>query len=118
MTYTKSMIDLIKEIRRRADADTKPNIKMANPELLSELTDIFQKTKDAITLALIKELFQLAGEPWAHALSENTTEHPRKILKTYRGQTQLVDSPLTQEADQPQHKPPVRIYRGQIVNKV
>lgn len=135
MQYTKPMIDLVYEIRRRVDANMKPSVKMANPELLKELADYHHHTKDTITKTLIKELLFLAGDPWPHLLDPvipepvKATEIPKQVVKVYRGQTILVDAPRTAEhpnADHPNlHSEllikdmapakPVRMYRGQPV---
>lgn len=114
MTYTKSMIDLIKEIRKRAHSEVKPSIKMANPELFFELKAIFHQSKDVVTHALIKELFQLAGEPWVNSL-HNDEESERQMLKSYRGQTELVSR--SSKGAEPKNSSQVRkrIYRGQLV---
>lgn len=135
MQYTKPMIDLVYEIRRRADAAMKPSVKMANPELLKELADYHHHTKDTITKTLIKELLFLAGDPWQHLLDPvipepvKAPEIPKQVVKVYRGQTTLVDAPHTAEhqaADRSaMHSEmlikdiapakPVRMYRGQPV---
>lgn len=120
MNFTKQMIDLVREIRRRASSDDKPGIKLANPELLEELIPIYQRSTDAVTKALIKELFFAAGETWperlqAPASAQPQEEMPKKtyITKTYRGQTQLVEVTLPEAALSPV---PQRIYRGRPVN--
>lgn len=122
MNFTKQVIDLVKEIRKRASSDDKPGIKLANPELLEELIPVYQHTTDAVSRALIKELFFLAGEDWPHrleapaapAVPQPENGQPRKtyITKTYRGQTQLVEVILP---DEPSAPPPQRIYRGRPV---
>ncbi|WP_331352951.1 hypothetical protein [Cellvibrio sp. UBA7671] len=132
MQYTKPMIDLVYEIRRRVDADMKPSVKMANPEMLKELADYYHHTKDTITRTLIKELLHLAGDEW-HQLVEpaktemtKTTEIPKQVVKVYRGQTILVDAPHAAEegvalraallvSDIPPPAKPVRMYRGHPV---
>lgn len=114
MNYTKSMIDLIKEIRRRVDAEVKPSIKMANPDLFLELQTIFHQSKDVVVHALIKELFQLAGDPWSDSL-ENNEGTERQILKTYRGQTELVNSSAPGQTPAKASTVAKRIYRGQVV---
>ena len=128
MQYTKPMIDLVYEIRRRVDSDLKPSVKMANPDMLQELADFYFRTKDTIAKTLIKELLHLAGPLW-HQLVEpiNTEEHheiPKQVVKVYRGQTILTDTPNTTEAqrsellvkDLPPAAPkPVRMYRGHPV---
>lgn len=68
MQYSKTMIDLIKEVRRRAPAEQKPAIKLANPEVMTEIKNIFHSSKDAVLRAIAKELFELAGPPWNTAL--------------------------------------------------
>lgn len=131
MQYTKPMVDLVYEIRRRVDAAMKPSVKMANPDVLKELADYHQHSKDTITKALIKELLFMAGPEWASLLepvvSENTKEIPRQVVKVYRGQTVLEDA--TQEIpggdnivrseilapSVPVAEKPVRMYRGQPI---
>lgn len=49
MQYTKPMIDLVYEIRRRVDADMKPNVKMANLDVLTELAGYHHRAGDTIT---------------------------------------------------------------------
>lgn len=68
-----------------------------------------------VTLALIKELFQLAGDPWSSALNNPEAQPERKIVKTYRGQSQLVDSPAAAGAAKQEAQQTLRIYRGQVV---
>lgn len=118
MNYSKAMIDLISEARRRASSEDKPSIKLANPDVLSELNKIYHSSSDAVLKAIIKETFSLAGEGWPEKLIEALTEDemnssgPRYITKVYRGQTQLVEvKPDHTEAN---HKSK-RIYRGQVV---
>lgn len=117
MQYTKPMVDLVYEIRRRVDAAMKPSVKMANPDALNELADYYNTTKDNITKALIKELLFLAGPDWAMLLepaeSEITKEMPpRQIVKVYRGQTILqpaADSNATIEK-------PIPMYRANPIS--
>lgn len=133
MQYTKPMIDLVYEIRRRVDANMKPSVKMANPDVLKELAEYHHHTKDNITKTLIKELLFLAGPTWVALLeptkssNEKPSDHPKQVVKVYRGQTTLVEAPhhaddnpaggntvvrnemLTKDALPPK---PVRLYRG------
>jgi hypothetical protein len=128
MQYTKPMIDLVYEIRRRVDADMKPSVKMANPELLKELADYHHQAKDTITKALIKELLFLAGEQWQQLLEPTSSDTPvpstipKQVVKVYRGQTILVDAPRVDTPrsellinDIPPAAKPVRMYRGHPV---
>lgn len=121
MNYSKAMIDLIMEARRRVPSEDKPSIKLANPDVLSELNRIYHDSKDTILKALIKEAFYLAGEGWPEKLiivaeksaqKEEIESGPRFITKIYRGQTQLIESGLEEGVAR---KPPQRIYRGQVV---
>ncbi len=117
MNYSKAMIDLISEARRRASAEDKPSIKLANPDVLSELNTIYHNSNDAVLKAIIKETFNLAGEGWPDKLIQETIEasaeaKPRYATKVYRGQTQLVE---IAERKEPDDNKPKRIYRGQVV---
>lgn len=136
MQYTKPMIDLVYEIRRRVDADMKPSVKMANPELLKELADYHHHTKDTITKTLIKELLFMAGDQWSQLLepigsdAPKESDIPKQVVKVYRGQTILVDAAQETEASHPAEEgitlrnemliktippaitKPVRMYRG------
>lgn len=132
MQYTKPMIDLVYEIRRRVDADMKPSVKMANPEMLKELADYHHHTKDTITKTLIKELLFLAGSQWQQLLEPVSSdaiamkEIPKQVVKVYRGQTTLVDAQhaaaegIAQRSELlvkviPPPAKPVRMYRGHPV---
>ena len=138
MQYTKPMIDLVYEIRRRVDSDMKPSVKMANPEMLQELAAYHHHSKDTITQTLIKELLFMAGAPWQQLLDSTkaealkTADIPKQAVKVYRGQTKLVDAPHTTDVDlaaetltlrselfvsdiTPAVTKPVRMYRGHPV---
>lgn len=117
MNYNKAMIDLISEARRRAPSEDKPSIKLANPDVLSELNKIYHNSSDTVLKAIIKETFNLAGEGWPDKLREAVEEvegvkGPRYITKVYRGQTQLIEVPPAAELSTPKSK---RIYRGQVI---
>lgn len=132
MQYTKPMIDLVYEIRRRVDANMKPSVKMANPDMLKELADYHHQTKDTITKTLIKELLFLAGDQWQQLLEPTSSDNvrlqevPKQVVKVYRGQTTLVEAHHPAEEaialrsellvkDIPPVVKPVRMYRGQPV---
>lgn len=112
MQYTRPMIDLVYEIRRRVDADMKPSVKLANPEVLSELAGYYLRTKDTVTKTLIKELLSLAGDVWESLIHEPSEPVPsvRQVVKVYRGQTMLEDAVQTAVTEAPPK--PVRMYRG------
>src|SRR5690606_60438 len=114
MQYSKPMIDLVYEIRRRVDANMKPGVKLANPEMLLELASFYHRSKDVITKALIKELFFLAGDEWITSIEGRVPPVPKQTVKVYRGQVSLVDAPKTESGSAAPK--PQRIYRGQIVD--
>lgn len=118
MQYTRPMIDLVYEIRRRVDAELKPGIKLANPDMLKELADYYLQSKDTVCKTLIKELLSQAGAEWLELISPSkpaaTPAVSRQLVKVYRGQTMLVESPV-------EHPPaatdrPLRMYRGAPVS--
>lgn len=120
MQYTKPMIDLVYEIRRRVDSDMKPSVKMANPDMLKELANYHHRTNDTITKTLIKELLFMAGDQWRQLLepvmaeAPKTPEIPKQVVKVYRGQTILADAPRPQTEHIP-NAAPTRMYRGHPV---
>lgn len=125
MQYTKPMIDLVYEIRRRVEPDMKPGVKMANPELLKELADYYHQAKDTITKTLIKELLALAGDDWrallqAPAETSHKSSLAKQVVKVYRGQTVLEDAPKHEVRAEllvpPAPAKPVRMYRGHPVD--
>lgn len=136
MQYTRPMIDLVYEIRRRVDSALKPSVKLANPEMFQELADYYQHSRDTITKTLIKELLSQAGDDWLALLDppKAIAAHlPKQLVKVYRGQTLLEEAPqppasqgLAQPAQElrselitpppaPAHKSQ-RMYRGHPVD--
>lgn len=109
MHFTKPMIELVFEIRRRVDAQMKPGIKLANPDLLVELADVYHNCKDTILRTLIKELLTIAGDQWL-SLLQNGGEAPGKMrVKIYRGQVSLEAAPAPPDEA---GSSSVRYYRG------
>ncbi len=116
MNFNKAMIDLVHEVRRRVPSELKPAIKLANPDLFSELATHYKSGSDAVTRALIKELFNLAGDHWPKRLTDEDTPSQRLVSHVYRGQVQHV--PTTAHPSQTvktSTKSSKRIYRGQVV---
>lgn len=113
MQYTKPMIDITMEIRRRVPSAMKPGIKLANPEILAELVSYYPLCKDTITKTLIKELMLLAGEGWSERLSSPAPVTSKGQVKVYRGQVSL--DTRDDASHKPENKRPVRMYRGQAV---
>lgn len=125
MTYTKPMIDLIREIRRRVPVDAKPSIKLANPEILDELLVLYRNSSDNIFKALVRDLMSMAGGDWSSRL-ESTAQSSfddgqgRLIARVYRGQTSLVEalsakgeSPADDDSRRQERRK--RVYRGQVI---
>ncbi|MYM64559.1 hypothetical protein [Pseudomaricurvus sp. HS19] len=125
VNFNKAMIDLVREIRRRAPADAKPGIKLANPDLLTEMIPWYRSSNDSVAKALLKELYTLAGDDWLEQLQESKPaaeaapaaggtiekDGKRYVTKVYRGQTQLVEVPMPPAESAATQK----IYRGQVV---
>lgn len=117
MQYSKPMIDLVMEVRRRLPSSLKPSVKLANPELLSELLQYYCESRDTITRALIKELMQLAGGSWSTQLEQpSAAPSPQVHTKVYRGQVSLEETRTKPDkTSEPEAKRPLRVYRGQII---
>lgn len=122
MQYTKAMIDLLKEVRRRAPAEDKPSIKLANPDVMTEVQRLYVKSKDAVLRAIVKELFDLAGAPWDQALKtpapppeQDNGNKDGYIIKSYRGVTQLLERAEQSHQSSPEHAKK-RVYRGQVIS--
>lgn len=117
MQFSRPMIELVFEIRRRVDSEMKPGVKLANPQMMQELAELYQRGADVIIKALIKELFTLAGEDWQDILEHPEIQVQKQSMKMYRGQAALTDQPAPEELVEEVRQPtkPVRIYRGQII---
>ncbi len=105
MRFNKHMIDLLREIRRRVPSHQKPSIKLANPELIDELSMAYEQSRDSICQLLIREFIEQnrsLGEPLRE--NRNTT---RTINKTRHPDSVEKESVKTDR--------PRRVYRGQIV---
>jgi len=134
MNYTKPMIDLVLEIRRRAPSGAKPVIKLANPDLLSELIPIYRDTTDNILRTMTRKLFVMAGDDWVGKLNQGSEDESRKDVKKVYGShssaikvSSHVEKATVQRSDKvgvttarkaPRGTPTrsQRIYRGQVVH--
>ena len=122
INFDRAMIDLVREVRRRAPPETKTNIRLANPKILDLLLDFYLSTEDIISKTLIKELFSRVGADWSSKLTSNQ-DTPDYQVKVYRGQVQLVQSKSSSdsssressESTEPKKKGPKRVYRGQVI---
>lgn len=115
--YDRAMITLIREIRNQLKGDDKLGIKLANPDLLSEIYHIYHRPNLSVVLkALIQELFNRTGDEWQEPPNKDNHEK-RYITKPYRGVQQLVEVPKeTNKPLESNKKSSQRIYRGQIVD--
>ncbi len=112
------MIDLIREVRRRAAPEVKTHIRLANPQILTLLSELYQVTEDIVSKTLIKELFSRIGGAWPEKLLSPAKDQSF-YLKAYRGQVQLIESSQKDDQVKPQkqkNKAPKKIYRGQVVS--
>lgn len=114
MQYTKPMIELVYEIRKIVPSDMKPGVKLANPDLFSELIDHYYSGAKTVTKALIKELLTLAGENWLHALNEQQKVVEKHHTKMYRGIVSLEEKTPDKKSDDASFQKK-RIYRGQVI---
>ncbi|WP_317931264.1 hypothetical protein [Halioxenophilus sp. WMMB6] len=118
MQFTKPMIDLVYEIRRRIRAELKAEVKLANPELLSMLVRSFHEDKpDAVCRALIKELMALAGGEWPVRLEDPASvDAKRMVVGAYRGTVSHEEPKVAAPAGGEAGRKPVRIYRGRVIS--
>lgn len=114
MKFTRPMIDLAKEIRRRAPTEVKASIKMANPELFDELARIYDRSKDTVMKALIKEICSMAEQPWSQKEFPEPQEQKHSV-KDYIAQ--IAQTSLNKIAEtETSSEQPKKIYRGRAVH--
>ena len=113
MLYSKAMIDLIHEARKRVPAEVKPMIKLANPDLLEEFYNVYQESDDTILKLIISDLFELAGEPWTGILIED--DRPNEVES--RGLMKFFENSLQSKVIPGRGKTKQRIYRGQLITE-
>jgi len=106
------MIDLLREIRRHVESDVKPILKLANPDLLSELRNIYHSDNNVVINSLIKELYFRAGPTWMAQLEQPSVEQDNSTVKVYRGQQAFVE--IAPEKGSSTAKKP-KMYRGHPV---
>lgn len=95
------MIDLLREIRRRVPSHQKPAIKLANPELISELYDALEQSRDSICKVLIREFIE----------QNRSLDEPLYDLKA----SEKMSFTKTPQAEKIKDERPKRVYRGQII---
>lgn len=110
--YDRAMIALLREIRRHVASEVKPSIKLANPDLLYELRDIYRSGDDAVVNALIKEMYFKAGPEWVDQLEKAIIDEQDLTLKVYRGSRELAKVAPEQGS---KSKKKSKMYRGHPV---
>lgn len=101
MRFNKHMIDLLREIRRRVPSHQKPAIKLANPELISELYDAFEQSRDSICKVLIREFIE----------QNRSLDEP---LYDINASKKMGIAKIPQDEKNKDERPK-RVYRGQII---
>ena len=105
MQYSKQMIDLVMQIRKLTPTEIKPEIKLANPNLIIVLIDHYHNGANTLVRALVKDLCSLAGESWSDKLVLRK-QIREKSVKAFRRQHALDDK--IKDAD---------ISKGTIIKK-
>lgn len=88
--YTKAMVDLINEVRRRVPDKTKAVIKLANPNIIDVLIELYFESYDSALQTLIKEIVTLAGEPWSTQFAQLIREEDNLELEAQTKAKSLV----------------------------
>jgi hypothetical protein len=117
MQYTKPMIDQVLQIRKAAPDHLRAQIKLANPELLDVLANIYRSLQDKLLRELIQQLMSMAGPAWLALLENPAPEsRPNHSQQIYRGQVRpAAQVPVSDTAVTPTHHNHM-IYRGQLVH--
>jgi hypothetical protein len=119
MQYTKSMIDLIFQIRKAAPAPIRPRIKLSSSSLLVTLTEIYSLIDDQSLRMMIFELMSQAGPEWVRRLRANSSEQQPQQLPVLTQQVasssnsaQAAPTPSSDRQEPAEIREKVVIYRG------
>lgn len=112
MMYTKSMIEHVQQIRKMLPNDMRPQIRLANPDLLDQLSELYWELPDLLIKEKIERLMHQAGPAWADLLQRQDKPHPR-ASRTYRG-VELPETPKQKPDRKNPHKSKL-MYRGQPI---
>ena len=122
MQYTKPMIDQVFQIRKTVPDHLRAQIKLANPQLLDILADLYRNLHDKLLREHIKKLMSMAGPSWLSQLENpESTPRPPQNQQVYRGQVRQQQDTPKAETDTP-NKPTTTvkektvIYRGQVIH--
>lgn len=122
MQYTKPMIDQVFQIRKTVPDHLRAQIKLANPQLLDILADLYRDLHDKLLREHIKKLMSMAGPSWLSQLENPTLlSRPHHNQQVYRGQVRQQEETPKAEANIPSKptvapKEKIVIYRGQVVH--
>lgn len=83
MMYTKSMIEHVQQIRKMVPLEVRPRIRLANPDLLDQLSNLYWELQDSLVNEKIETLMKLAGPAWVDLLHAKPS--PPHCKRTYRG---------------------------------
>ncbi|GAB1258755.1 hypothetical protein NBRC116494_32570 [Aurantivibrio plasticivorans] len=115
MQFTKPMIELVYEIRKRVPSDLKPAVKLANPELIPELIEAYRDSRDTILKTLIRALCEQAGPAWLDALDSPPATHSKLSVHIYRGNVQHKEREASTGDSTAVMERKRKIYRGRVV---
>lgn len=107
--FTKDMIDIMQQLRKRLRSEFGVEIKLSQPNVVQTILDLVKKSHDQRSQLLFADLEDMMGielMPRTHEAEEEVTSK-----RMYRGQP-VPDSPSM--SDSHDHRPK-RIYRGQVV---
>jgi len=72
--YTKVIVDLTYEVRKRVPEKTKQRIKLANPSFIDDLIELYFESSDDNLKDIIQEIIRLAGTPWTTSFQQQIEE--------------------------------------------
>ncbi len=115
MQYTKTMIDLVFQIRKAAPAPIRSKIKLTNANLPSTLVDIYQVVDEDSLKILIYEFLTHAGTQWVQELTNLSAHATSSADRPVQVSAPVVSPPLEPNAQPVTHKhqkEKVMMYRG------
>lgn len=114
MQYTKTMIDLVFQIRKAAPDPVKSRIKLTSSDLPATLSDVYKLVDDQRLKMLIYEFLTHAGGPWVDGLTARKDGRPAKPEPPMLHEA-VVDDEFEAAAALKPSREKVVIYRGQRI---
>jgi hypothetical protein len=118
MQYTKPMIDHVFMIRKIVPDTLRTQIKLANPNLLDVMADVYREIQDALLRDLIRQLMSMAGPSWLSLLEDHIREpsanHSQQVYRGHALPQEQVDDTKPQKIRAATREKTV-IYRGQTL---